>query len=100
MYRRLPWFVAEHAGSHPDFPPGSAAAVPSKKGVPGEPFVNIEYTEDDDRAIEEYITNNIATAYHTVSTCPLRSREKKGVVDPDLNVYGVKGLKIAGEDEL
>lgn len=96
VYRRLPWFMAEHAGSHPAFPPGSAAAVPSKRST-GD-FIN--YSDEDNKAIERYITDNIATAYHTVSTCPLRQREKGGVVDPALNVYGVKGLKIAGESGL
>ncbi len=28
-----------------------------------------------------------------MSTCPMRPREKGGVVDPDLNVYGVQALK-------
>lgn len=57
----------------------------------------IKYTKQDDLAIEKYIKQSIATAYHSISTCPMRPRAEGGVVDPRLNVYGVRNLKIAGE---
>lgn len=30
-----------------------------------------------------------------MATCPMKPKEKGGVVDPRLNVYGTKGLKLA-----
>lgn len=35
-----------------------------------------------------------------LGTCSMMKREKGGVVDAQLNVYGVEGLKVAGETHL
>ena len=32
-----------------------------------------------------------------LGTCAMKPRERGGVVDSKLNVYGVKGLKVAGQ---
>ena len=32
-----------------------------------------------------------------MATCPMKARAVGGVVDARLNVYGTKGLKLAGE---
>lgn len=32
-----------------------------------------------------------------MGTCAMKPRAEKGVVDAKLNVYGVKGLKVAGQ---
>ena len=36
--------------------------------------------------------------YHCIQlgACPMKPRDKGGVVDPRLNVYGIQGLKVAG----
>ena len=54
------------------------------------------YSEEDDKVIEDWVRGTVATAYHTISTCPMRAQKEGGVVDPRLNVHGVKGLKVAG----
>ncbi len=56
---------------------------------------DIEYDEDDDAAIEDWIRGKLNTTWHSLRTCALMEGSKGGVVDKDLNVYGVKGLKVA-----
>ncbi|KAH8812607.1 alcohol dehydrogenase, partial [Xylogone sp. PMI_703] len=100
--RRLSFYLGELAVGHPKFPEGSKAAV----GYPcanhsrldfNKRFAlpNIEYTKEDDRAIEQWVRENINTTWHSLGTCAMKPRERSGVVDKNLNVYGVKGLKIA-----
>ena len=35
--------------------------------------------------------------YIELGTCAMKPRENGGAVDPKLNVYGVEGLKVAGQ---
>ena len=56
---------------------------------------NIEYSNEDDAAIEEWIRGNLNTTWHSLGTCAMREKAKGGVVDADLNVYGTVGLKVA-----
>jgi len=56
---------------------------------------DIQYSEADDAAIEEWIRGNLSTTWHSLGTCAMKPREKGGVVDGDLNVYGTVGLKVA-----
>ncbi|TFY81884.1 hypothetical protein EWM64_g2125 [Hericium alpestre] len=93
--RRNHFFRGEYAPTHPEFPPGSQAAV-IQNGMPI-PFdtPKIVYTKEDDKAIEMYMRKFIGTAWHALGTCAMKPREQGGVVDPRLNVYGVQGLKIA-----
>lgn len=44
--------------------------------------------------LEEYIRNNADTIWHPVGTCKM-GRDALSVVDPQLRVYGVEGLRIA-----
>ncbi|KAJ7454339.1 GMC oxidoreductase [Mycena galericulata] len=72
-----------------------AETEPLKSGVlrevdPGPDCVN-------DQDIREYIKNNLSTTWHTVGSCsmlPRESREKQGVVDPELKVYGTSNLRV------
>ncbi|KAF7796088.1 hypothetical protein EIP86_007259 [Pleurotus ostreatoroseus] len=97
--RRMPSFRGEAAPIHPRFPAGSKAAVIEE----GTPFsVNaprIEYSLEDDKAIEQYIRGLVATCWHSLGTCAMKPRSEKGVVDARLNVYGVKSLKVAGKSK-
>lgn len=90
--RRLPYFKGELELGHPKFAPGSAATLSGP--LEGE-IKNIEYSKEDDEAIEDWIRENLNTTWHSVGTCAMRAREKGGVVDGSLNVYGTKGLKVA-----
>ncbi|CDK24354.1 unnamed protein product [Kuraishia capsulata CBS 1993] len=60
----------------------------------------IEYTKEDDLAIENYIKEHTETTWHCLGTNSMAPREGSkiaphgGVLDPRANVYGVKGLKV------
>ncbi|KAF2730970.1 alcohol oxidase [Polyplosphaeria fusca] len=103
IYRRTNAFAGELQDGHPTFREGSRAALaqgPLKEGgyatveermaIPA-----VEYDEEDDGAIEEFIRNRVTSTWHGLGTCKMAPREKGGVVDKDLNVYGTKGLKCA-----
>lgn len=99
MWRRMPIFRGELASTHPKFPAGSKAAVVEVADGPlyGEDDNDsrIEYSEEDNKAIEQRIREVLSTTWHSLGTCKMAPREKAGVVDGNLNVYGVKNLKLA-----
>ncbi len=51
---------------------------------------------DSDDDVDEYIRSNIRTSYHYSSTCRMAAEndDRPGVVDDDLKVHGIKGLRI------
>lgn len=44
--------------------------------------------------IEEFVRQKVATLYHPTSTARMARREDGGVVDEELKVYGVQGLRV------
>jgi alcohol oxidase len=92
--RRLPYYRGEEQLGHPAFPKGSNAAIVTLK-EPLSVFKDIEYSKDDDAAIEDWIRGNLNTTWHSLGTCAMKSYEHGGVVDADLNVHGTRALKIA-----
>src|SRR5690606_32496234 len=48
----------------------------------------------DDDAMRDYIRNSAFTAYHPVATCSM-GPGSMAVVDADLKVHGVEGLRVA-----
>jgi choline dehydrogenase-like flavoprotein len=93
IVRRMNLYRGEVALAHPAFPAGSAAA-PYNGSLSGD-IQNIEYTEADDAAIDEWVRKNVSTAWHGLGTCKMGKLEAGGVVDERLDVYGVTGLKVA-----
>lgn len=96
--RRMQMFRGELALGHPKFSPESKAAVVedvSASDVGGTDIHDLEYSAEDDKAIEQYLRENIQTTWHSLGTCKMAPREEMGVVDGNLNVYGVQNLKIA-----
>ncbi|KAI0267246.1 GMC oxidoreductase-domain-containing protein, partial [Russula aff. rugulosa BPL654] len=94
--RRMPHFRGEPPVLHPTFAPGSPAAiVPHAEGPVAFDTPRIEYSEEDERVLEAYARGTMNTTWHALGTCAMKPREKGGVVDSRLNVYGVSGLKIA-----
>jgi choline dehydrogenase-like flavoprotein len=92
LVRSTELYRGEVGISHPEFPEGSKAACVTdtdSKSVVREP----EYTAEDDEAIEKFIRANVATTWHSMGTCKMAAEEQGGVVDANLNVYGVQGLK-------
>ncbi|KAH9959185.1 alcohol oxidase-like protein [Russula dissimulans] len=94
--RRMPYFRGEPAVLHPAFAPGSAAAVVEHaEGPIAFDTPRVEYSDEDERAIEAYVRATVSTTWHALGTCAMKPRSRGGVVDSRLNVYGVKGLKVA-----
>ena len=122
VMRRTQFYRGEVASSHPRFPSGSKAAVVDDLAAPlfstpqgRDQVENIEYTPEDDKAIEQFLREKVQTTWHSLGTnkmaaySSVRSRRESekegdmegrmevgggGVVDAQLNVYGVKGLKV------
>ncbi|TDZ31347.1 Dehydrogenase xptC [Colletotrichum spinosum] len=68
---------------------GTAAVKPLR---PFEVLPGANVTADGD--IADFVRRQSSTLFHPVGTCKLGAREEGGVVDAELNVYGVKGLRI------
>ncbi|KAI1088311.1 GMC oxidoreductase [Rostrohypoxylon terebratum] len=97
ILRRTSLYRGEVASRHPRFPEGSKAGVLKEWTPPadGVEVQDLEYSAEDDAAIEQYLRENIQTTWHSLGTVKMAPREEMGVVDKDLNVYGVQGLKVA-----
>jgi alcohol oxidase len=93
IMRSTDMYAGELQSSHPQFPEGSEAACASgvdSKSVVADP----KYTAEDDAAIAKFLRENIGSCWHSAGTAKMAPKEKKGVVDEKLNVYGVTGLKV------
>lgn len=90
--RRTAMYRGELAAGHPVFPETSAAACGPRSGPSDDP---LEYTPEDDKAIEKWVRENVNTTWHSIATAKMAPRERDGVVDKDLNVHGTRGLKLA-----
>ncbi|KAH8989704.1 alcohol oxidase-like protein [Lactarius akahatsu] len=94
--RRMPHFRGEPPGLHPNFAPGGPAAVIAHaEGPVSFDAPRIVYSKEDDRALEAFARAVVATTWHSLGTCAMKPREQGGAVDARLNVYGVRGLKVA-----
>lgn len=95
IWRRMDLFRGELAATHPKFPEGSkAAVVETADGPIASGNSRVEYTEEDDKAIEQKVREIVSTTWHSLGTCKLAPKEKGGVVDPSLSVHGIQGLKL------
>ncbi|RWQ97353.1 putative choline dehydrogenase [Paecilomyces variotii] len=97
--RRMAHYRGPLQTGHPSFPAGSKAgfdAIDEASREQGH-AVPITYSEEDNEAIRAFLRNNISTTWHSMGTCAMKPREERGVVDKDLDVYGVEQLKIAGK---
>lgn len=94
VMRRTALYRGELEAGHPQFPAGSAAAT-GEIQAPLKDVKDIVYSKEDDAAIEAWIRGHVETTWHSIGTCKMAPREKGGVVDAQLNVYGTKGLKLA-----
>ncbi|GAP88689.1 putative alcohol oxidase [Rosellinia necatrix] len=94
MARRMGVFRGELPTTHPEFPASSAAACTD--GPVLGPAPEIQYTSKDDEAIESWLRGNVNTTWHGLGTCRMsQACDQGGVVDANLSVYGVEGLKVA-----
>ncbi|RSM19138.1 hypothetical protein CDV31_002059 [Fusarium ambrosium] len=99
IMRRTSYYRGELPINHPEFPPGSRAGLVTLEEAYGGQDVNsiknLEYTKEDDEAIERHIRKHVSTTWHSLGTCAMKPRDQGGVVDKNLSVHGVKGLKVA-----
>lgn len=61
---------------------------------------DLQYSKRDIEQVEEWVKRHVESTWHSLGTCSMAPREgnsivKHGVLDPRLNVHGVKGLKVA-----
>ncbi|KAG5647341.1 hypothetical protein DXG03_000409 [Asterophora parasitica] len=93
--RRMNLYEGDFSPGHPEYPQGSKAAT-SESAKPADILSHdIEYSTEDNKAIDEYHRKTVETSWHSCGTCAMKPREQGGVVDARLNVYGVKNLKVA-----
>lgn len=95
MARRMPCFRGEYPPGNPSFSPSSQAKLVRRDAAYAIDEPDIVYSIEDDAAIDDYLRKYTQTTWHSLGTCAMKPREQNGVVDASLNVYGVKGLKIA-----
>ncbi|KAK8058466.1 alcohol oxidase [Apiospora phragmitis] len=83
--------------------------LPEAEKRPGNDILNsnmahvrdeLKYSEDDIKAIEEWVKRHVESTWHSLGTCSMAPKEgnsivKHGVLDERLNVHDVKGLKVA-----
>jgi len=48
-----------------------------------------------DEQLREHIKNNNSATWHAIGSCSMLPRDKQGVVDPKLKVYGTTNLRVA-----
>lgn len=56
---------------------------------------NPDCDADDDAGLEEYVRRVSRTVYHPVGTCRIGQDPATSVVDPELRVHGIAGLRVA-----
>lgn len=95
IMRRMRVYRGEVPSMHPQFSADSNAALVTLDAPLPDDVKNIQYTAEDDEMIKLFLREKIGTTWHSMGTCKMAPREKKGVVDSSLSVYGVEGLKIA-----
>ncbi|KAJ3982183.1 GMC oxidoreductase-domain-containing protein [Lentinula detonsa] len=103
LARRMRSYRGEIAAGHPKFHSTSSASDSSTtasidssaSGPVDMDAPKIVYSMEDDKAIDDYLKATVATTWHSLGTCAMRSRESGGVVDSRLNVYGLENLKVA-----
>jgi alcohol oxidase len=96
MFRRMPIFRGELKGNHPNFAENSKAAVVERADGPiSKGDERVEYSEEDEKALEQKIRETLSTTWHSLGTCKMAPKDQKGVVDASLNVHGLQNLKLA-----
>jgi choline dehydrogenase-like flavoprotein len=77
------------------------AAKFTRKMANTAPFTDVWVKEFDpgsatesDAQWEKYVRDNVFTFYHPLGTCAMLPKKDGGVVNPQLKVYGVEGLRV------
>ncbi|PPQ95957.1 hypothetical protein CVT26_016123 [Gymnopilus dilepis] len=72
---------------------GMKEIEPWKSGTVKESLPGPEYLTDDQ--LRDYIKKTLGTVFHTAGSCSMLPRDKGGVVDHKLKVYGTTNLRVA-----
>ncbi|KAI1264717.1 GMC oxidoreductase-domain-containing protein [Xylariaceae sp. FL1019] len=94
IVRRMDNYRGKVAATHPPFAISSQAACGERAGCNGEMIEDISYTPEYGLVIENWLRQNVSTAWHSLGMFEIAPLDQIGVVDVDLNVHGVKNLKI------
>ncbi|KAK0104843.1 hypothetical protein ONS95_005109 [Cadophora gregata] len=99
VVRRMKRYCGPLGSCHPVFKKGSEASFEVADSDIGKVDVSeirdVKYGKEDDEAIVECLRQRVETMWHSLGTCAMKPLEDGGVVDGNLNVYGVEGLKVA-----
>lgn len=95
IFRRMKTYRGEVEILHPKFAPNSKAALVRLNDSPSGKISDIEYSAQDDEVIKQWAREQVGTTWHSMGTCRMGASKDKAVVDNDLSVFGVKGLKVA-----
>lgn len=95
IVRRLDVYRGEYAPLHPPFAADSDAACIKRDGPLPADVKNISYTAEDDAVLKQWVRASLAQNWHGSGTCKMAPLGEGGVVDPNLGVHGVEGLKVA-----
>ncbi|KAJ7645929.1 alcohol oxidase [Mycena polygramma] len=72
-----------------------ALRLAEKVAAQGYPIKNYQVPlSEKDGDLDQFIRSHIRTCYHYASTCRMARLEDGGVVDDDLQVHGVRGLRV------
>lgn len=94
IVRRMDIYRGEVVSAHPPFAEDSAAALVKLEKPNDKNISDIQYTAEDDKIIGDWARKNVGTTWHSLGTCRMGALADGGVVDADLNVHGIKGLKL------
>jgi choline dehydrogenase-like flavoprotein len=94
--RRMDIYRGAVAMANPAFPDASKAASSTEKEYPlPQDVQDIEYDAEDDVILDKFLQANAGSTWHSLGSCKMAALENGGVVDANLSVYGVQGLKVA-----
>jgi choline dehydrogenase-like flavoprotein len=95
IVRRLDVYRGEVAMLHPPFAATSAAAIKRRSEPLPSDVEDIQYTAEDDRILGEWVRNALSQNWHGIGTCKMAPRHDRGVVDHNLDVYGIRTSKLS-----
>ena len=97
-----PRLIARHFSDARDVDACLAALKMSRRLVQAAPLANLVQEEmrpgarcASDEALIAYMRATGATAFHPVGTCRIGTDAAQSVVDPELKVHGIEGLRVA-----
>ncbi|KAI1132154.1 alcohol oxidase-like protein [Nemania abortiva] len=93
IMRRTHMYRGEVVGANPIFPSQPGTGFGSTQDGPKETS-DLTYGPEDDAIIEKWLREHVGTIWHSLGTCKMAPQEELGVVNSELNVYGVRGLKV------